>query len=404
VLDRSATGDENASQVVVAPDGQYYVAGGIVSPANIATLTLMRLGPDGTVDTSFAAAGTASVPLSSSPEEHVGPMLILPDGKFLFAGRRRFGYTNSSRSDVLLLRLNPDGSPDETFGAGGFRAIDVGSTGDVTADLVMGPDGKPVVTGRRGSGWFAMRLQGEGQGPAARVVGRHVFYNRSGFDGNDGAANAADDNAIAPDKNALLASQDRLPGFDNVTSYDKGINGIMVDIANLPAGGVLSADDFDFGSAGAPLSVTVRRDAGAEGSDRVTLVWRDYNPLDASPLPQAVGNGWLTVTVKANADTGLSQPDVFRFANLIGETGDSFAAPRVSAIDLAAVKRALNGAAPLAATTDFNRDVRTNAIDLAIVKRNLNHSLPVFASPTPAPAGGHDDEPAASVAALLADG
>ena len=178
----------------------------------------------------------------------------------------------------------------------------------------------------------------------------------------------------------------------------------MVDIANLPAGGVLSADDFDFGSAGAPLSVTVRRDAGAEGSDRVTLVWRDYNPLDASPLPHAVGNGWLTVTVKANADTGLSQPDVFRFANLIGETGDSFAAPRVSAIDLAAVKRALNGAAPLAATTDFNRDVRTNAIDLAIVKRNLNHSLPVFASPTPAPAGGHDDEPAAAVAALLADG
>src|SRR5678809_602144 len=39
----------------------------------------------------------------------------------------------------------------------------------------------------------------------AIVVARHVFYNHSAFDGSDADANAADDGAIAPDKNALLA-------------------------------------------------------------------------------------------------------------------------------------------------------------------------------------------------------
>ena len=121
----------------------------------------------------------------------------------------------------------------------------------------------------------------------------------------------------------------------------------------------------------------------------VALIWCDYNPLDTSPLPQAVGNGWLTVTVKANGHTGLAAPDVFSFGNLIGETGDVGLAAgwRVSAIDLSAVRRALNGAAAITSTTDFNRDGRTNALDLATVKRNLNRVLPPLptAAATPAP-------------------
>jgi ELWxxDGT repeat protein len=221
---------------------------------------------------------------------------------------------------------------------------------------------------------------------AATVVGRRVFYNHSGFDGNSIAANAADDGAIATDKNALPAAQDRLPGFDNVTSYDKGINGVMIDVANLPViDALLDAEDFDFGGAGNPISIEVRPGAGAGGSDRVTLIWRDYNPLDASPLPQAVANGWLTVTVKANYHTGLAAPDVFSFGNLIGEVDGAAGAGgwRVNALDLGAVKKALNSTAGLLATTDVNRDGRVNALDLGLVKRNLNRGL---SAPAPAPA------------------
>jgi ELWxxDGT repeat protein len=221
--------------------------------------------------------------------------------------------------------------------------------------------------------------------PAAAVAGRWVFYNRSSYDGENPSANAADDDAIAPDKAALLPVA--AATFANATSYARGINGIMVDLKGLPpvaggAGETLSASDFVFrtvtrptaagwSDAPAPSSVTVRRGAGAGSSDRVTLIWPDG----------AIKNTWLQVTVKANEHTGLLAPDVFYFGNLVGETGDSAAAARVSALDLAAVKRQLNAASALSGRSDFNRDGRVNALDLSAARGGLFRELELFTAP-----------------------
>ena len=75
------------------------------------------------------------------------------------------------------------------------------------------------------------------------MLARHVFYNHSSFDGDDPLANAADAAAIAVDKTPLRPWQSA--SFANYTSYDKGINGIMVDIAGLPVES-LTAADFGF--------------------------------------------------------------------------------------------------------------------------------------------------------------
>lgn len=77
---------------------------------------------------------------------------------------------------------------------------------------------------------------------AAQVVGRDVFYNNSYFDGRNPAADTSDDNAIATDKQALLPGQ--TASFTNYTSYSKGINGVMVDIAGLGSPLNLTAADF----------------------------------------------------------------------------------------------------------------------------------------------------------------
>jgi hypothetical protein len=210
------------------------------------------------------------------------------------------------------------------------------------------------------------------------VVGRYVFYNNSAFDGHDPAANAADDNAIATDKVPRLPGE--RGGFANTTSYDKGINGVVVDVANLPAGQTLTPDDFD--ATVRPQSVTVRRGAGVGGSDRVTLLWPDYNPGSMRANVDVVINGWLRVTVKANAHTGLSVPDVFAFGNLVGETGDNppgLSVLRVTARDLAKMRRGMGAAAGVATAAhnplDVNRDGRVNALDLAMVRRRLGRSL-----------------------------
>jgi hypothetical protein len=100
------------------------------------------------------------------------------------------------------------------------------------------------------------------------------------------------------------------------------------------------------------------------------------------------------VTVRANERTGLTLPDVFLFGNLAGDTGDGAAAPfRVTALDLSAVKRALNTTPGVTGRFDFNRDGKVNALDLSAVRGSLNRSLA-------APAGATQVQSAPTAAAV----
>jgi RHS repeat-associated protein len=217
---------------------------------------------------------------------------------------------------------------------------------------------------------------------SAFVAGRLAFYNHSALDGNDAAAGAADDAAVAGDKHALLPG--RTATFDNVTTYSRGINGVMIDMAGLGHDATLAPDDFvlETGdgatwSAGPAPAVSVRPGAGASGTDRVTLVLPDF----------AVRNTWLKVTVLATERTGLASPDVFYFGNLFGDAG-GVGAPTVNATDLALTRGNVGrtGAASLA-RFDFNRDGRINATDVLLARANQGRTLPLLIAPSPAAAG-----------------
>ena len=212
----------------------------------------------------------------------------------------------------------------------------------------------------------------------------------------------ADNAAIATDKSALLPGQPA--SFANVTSFDKGINGIMLDVSGgLPLtalAGLAGNLGFKVGAAGdpsgwangpRPSQFTILPDAGVDGSDRIILVWADG----------AIRNTWLRVTVPALPQGGFNAPEAFYFGNLVGETGDGGGASgwRVSALDLGQVKRDLNKAAGITSPTDVNRDGRVNALDLGILKRALNQSLAPPLVPAPAAAAQ-----ALPPAALFSDG
>ena len=67
----------------------------------------------------------------------------------------------------------------------------------------------------------------------------------STWDGGSVDLDERDSQAIAPDKQALLPGQ--TVSFANYTSYDQGINGIMIEIAGQAEATSLSAvDDFEF--------------------------------------------------------------------------------------------------------------------------------------------------------------
>jgi arabinan endo-1,5-alpha-L-arabinosidase len=276
-----------------------------------------------------------------------------------------------------------------------------------TENGVIGPGGGRVVTGPDGNTWmlyhswennFAYRsmsidrLDWNGDVPVLRgpsragqpvpvaptVVGRHTFYNNSSFDGNDPAAAASDDAAIATDKVALLPNQPS--AASNYTNYVGGLNGVMIDVSRLPLRASLSAMDFTlkvgsdpapsgWAAAPSPTSVTLRRGAGTGGSDRITLIWADG----------AIRNEWLQVTVRSDANTALATADTFYFGNLVGDAnGDG----RVSISDIAMAK-SLNGqTANITSPADFNRNGLITISDIAIGKANNGNSLAALFTPT----------------------
>jgi hypothetical protein len=209
-------------------------------------------------------------------------------------------------------------------------------------------------------------------GPLA-TTGRFVFYNQSFWDGNNAAATANDDFAIATDKRPLFDGETAT--FANYTSYSRGLNGLMVD---LPLAGTPTAADFAFRrgntdtpaaweAAPAPSTIAVRPGAGRGGADRVTLIWPN----------NAIQKQWLQVTVLATPNTGLSEPDVFYFGNAIGETGNSTTDARVTGSD---ALRILNNITLVAGVTnrfDINRDSRVAAADRLLVLANTSALNPL---------------------------
>lgn len=217
----------------------------------------------------------------------------------------------------------------------------------------------------------------------ATVEGRRVFYNSSVFDGDAGAS-AQDDLAIAPDKSALLPGA--LATFANYTSYRRGLNGVMVDVGNLA--GTPTASDFIFktgndqnpagwGSAPDPLSVTVRRGAGVNGSDRVTLIWKDNNLDAVVDANEAVAKRWLQVTVKATVNTGLAVNDTFYFGNAVGESGNTTVDAKVTSADALRVLNNITASAALSSRFDFNRDGKVASADRLLVLNNLSSIQPL---------------------------
>ena len=133
--------------------GQFVLAtGGYPTPNSGMDVAVARFNPDGSLDASFGETGTGYVTHNGT-----GPAIfydarsaLQPGGGIAFTGTTRL-----VAGDLPLARLNPNGTPDRTFGDdtpgtdGDARAdIDFGARNDWGTDVVAQPDGKLVVIGR----------------------------------------------------------------------------------------------------------------------------------------------------------------------------------------------------------------------------------------------------------------
>jgi hypothetical protein len=205
--------------------------------------------------------------------------------------------------------------------------------------------------------------------PLPSIVGNYIFYNNSKFDGYNGSSNLTDDNAVATDKTALLPGQ--TASFANITSYSKGINGVMIDIANLVY--LARPDDFVFRvgnssdtstwtAAPSPTYFNDYPGRGPGGSTQITLIWAD----------NAIQNEWLQVTLLAQPHLDLAANDVFYFGNQIGFTGASSTSGLVTQTDAAMATAGETSLASVTNVYDINRDGAVDPSDVALITANEN--------------------------------
>lgn len=101
---------------------------------------VLRFLPDGTLDTTFGAAGIVDTSYASV----AGPVLG-PNGEITLAGST-FDLPND-KSDIIATRVTTSGTIDPTFGKNGIASFNSMATKDAAQEMLVEPDGKIVAAG-----------------------------------------------------------------------------------------------------------------------------------------------------------------------------------------------------------------------------------------------------------------
>src|SRR5881227_1639044 len=136
------------SAVVIQPDGRIVVAGGAFPLFTfLGNFELVRYNPNGSLDRSF---GNGGIVTTTFPEgSYAFDVALQPDGKIIAAGTVFVDFIpgEPSNTDFALARYNPDGTPDATFGNGGQVSTDFVGLEDDAFSVLIQPDGKIVAVG-----------------------------------------------------------------------------------------------------------------------------------------------------------------------------------------------------------------------------------------------------------------
>ncbi len=134
------SGRDQARGLAIDSNGKIILGGeAIGSTTNFA---LIRVNTNGTLDTSFNSNGKLLVPIGSSGD-FGNVVAIQSDGKILLAG----DYFAANGVRVAVIRVNPDGSLDTSFNSNGKVTLAGSSVGDYCTAIALQSDGKIVLSG-----------------------------------------------------------------------------------------------------------------------------------------------------------------------------------------------------------------------------------------------------------------
>jgi serine/threonine-protein kinase len=172
--------------IVMQPDGKIVVGGAKTPPGGIHRFALNRYNAEGTLDTTFGESGTVQTAVGDSHSGiSVRGLALQSDGKIIAVSH---GASFRNRPVFAVVRYNPNGSLDSSFGAGGIVLTDVAAKKDGGSQfaraVALQSDGKIVVCGS----------SVQDTGPFKPLVFTVVRYN------SDGTL----DSSFGPNKNGIV--------------------------------------------------------------------------------------------------------------------------------------------------------------------------------------------------------
>jgi len=138
-----------ASAVAIQSDGKIVVAGGAFPLFTfLGDYAIIRYNPNGSLDTSFGRGGIVRTRFSAGGS-YAYAVALQTDGKIIAGGTVfvDFSTDDSSNTDFALVRYRPNGTLDATFGNGGGVMTDFDGFNDDVQALLIQPDGKIVAVG-----------------------------------------------------------------------------------------------------------------------------------------------------------------------------------------------------------------------------------------------------------------
>jgi uncharacterized delta-60 repeat protein len=137
------------SAVAIQPDGKIVVAGGSYTSPRPYDVLVLRYNADGSPDNDFGTNGV--VTYDGGSRDWGWGMALQSDGKIVVAGHTNTVGSGRRDFDLLVLRYNADGSLDRSFGTNGVVTYDGGGVHEYGRAVAIQSDGKIVVAGGTGT-------------------------------------------------------------------------------------------------------------------------------------------------------------------------------------------------------------------------------------------------------------
>jgi uncharacterized delta-60 repeat protein len=181
----------------------------------VTAMLTIRYNSDGSLDSSYGTTGKTLTAYENHYYSGGVTLQIQPDGKIIQSVNRLYQDV-SLDGDICLIRYNPNGTFDSSFGSGGFAVAVTPPDHEIIADTALLPDGKILVVSSRADGTTLTRFNNDGSLDNA--------FGTSGFVVNSGVANVDQGGAlrVQPDGKILVGGSASVGGVENfaVTRYN----------------------------------------------------------------------------------------------------------------------------------------------------------------------------------------